>query len=114
MIGGRLPQAPHGAVCGALLPAILQTNCQALPPEAPVHARFDQVEQWIADVFGPEGSAALAKWSQSQGLPGLGEMGLSPDMIPDIAAAAAASSSMKANPVALDSAELVRALQSAM
>ena len=49
---------------------------------------------------------ALAQWSAGQGLPGLSRMGLPAEARGPAAKAAAASSSMKANPVALTAAEL--------
>jgi alcohol dehydrogenase class IV len=45
-IGGMFPQAPHGAVCAALLPHVMRVNLRALherdPGSAALH-RYDQV-----------------------------------------------------------------------
>ncbi len=112
-LGGMAP-APHGAVCGALLPHVLETN--AARAEGPLAGRIAQVRDWIAAALGSPPAAAfetLAAWSADQGLPRLGAMGVAANDLPAIAEAAQASSSMKGNPVALSPAEIEALLRAA-
>ncbi len=111
VIGGVAP-APHGAVCGVLLPHVLATNtAQASGPYA---ARLAEVAGWINAVFpGDDPFQALAGWARQNGLPALTEMGLPPEAHPQVAEAAGLSSSMKGNPVALPVSALIAILQRA-
>ncbi len=112
-LGGMAP-APHGAVCGALLPHVLTANAQRI--EGPLAGRVAQVRDWIAGALACPPNAAfetLAEWSAGHGLPRLGTMGVAASDLPAIAEAAQASSSMKGNPVALSAAELADILRAA-
>lgn len=112
-IGGMAP-APHGAVCGALLPHVLAANRQAAQGAAA--ERLDHVLALIAGALGgtpSDAPARLADWSARMGLPGLGRMGVARADLPAIAEMAATSSSMKANPVALPAPVLEGALLAA-
>lgn len=112
VIGGIAPNAPHGAVCGALLPHVLTANRAATTHLPEVQDRMDQVTDWIAGSLTlREGS--LADWIKRHGLPRLSDMGISPEDHPRIALDAAASSSMKANPVALSTDALEQILANA-
>lgn len=115
VIGGRCG-APHGAVCGALLPAVLAANLEATEANPPAHARLLEVRGMIARAFGTGGDEALAAlegWMGEAGLPRLSALGVPEEDHGEIARASAASSSMKANPVALDEAALVAVLRRA-
>ncbi|MEM8553380.1 MAG: iron-containing alcohol dehydrogenase [Pseudomonadota bacterium] len=109
-LGGVTP-APHGAICGRLLPAVLSANGSAIPADTEVAKRIDQVNQWIATAFGVSGPEALATWLDDRGLPRLSAMGLADVDIPDVAEAALGSSSMKANPVQLTAGDLDQVLR---
>ena len=111
---GGMTGAPHGAICGRLLPHGLATN--AARAEGEPARRIARVRGWIAEALGAppaEAFAALDAWSTAQGLPGLAAMGLAPGERRAAAEAAAASSSMKANPVALSAGELEATLAAA-
>ena len=112
---GGLVNAPHGAICGVLLPhaLMLNRNRVADPQRA---ARIDQVLGWIGAAYGvapDQGPATLADWSRRCGLPGLAAMGITTADAMAAAQAAATSSSMQANPVALNQADLLALLQAA-
>ncbi|WP_306152862.1 iron-containing alcohol dehydrogenase [Roseovarius sp. MMSF_3281] len=112
-IGGVSP-APHGAVCGRLLPFVLEENAQRA--EGETAARLGEVRGWIAEALGgepDEAPATLEAWARAAGLPGLQAMGLEPAQFEGVAEAAVGSSSMKGNPVALDVACLQGILQRA-
>ena len=113
VLGGRTG-APHGAICGALLPHILRFNRAAPDLPGPIAARIDWVTERLGAGFGSKDPLqALADWARAEGLPGLGQMGLTEAAIPDIAKDAALSSSMKANPVILPQETLQNAMRGA-
>lgn len=112
VIGGVAPTAPHGAICGALLPHVLTANREACAGQPDLLDRFDEVQDWI-DGSLTERRCTLDQWSAQHGLPGLAAMGVSSESFAAIADAAAASSSMKANPVALPSDVLEKVLHAA-
>jgi alcohol dehydrogenase class IV len=100
---GGLCGAPHGAICGALLPAGIAANRNSVET-AEVRARLDRVIDWIAEVFETPSDQALTlfrQWIADNGLPGLAALGVNEDHITQTAHTAASSSSMKANPVVL-------------
>ena len=77
------------------------------------------VARWIGAGFDtpfasmPEATRALADWSHRAGLPALTALGIGPEAQTAAAEAAATSSSMKANPVALTENELRRIMEEA-
>lgn len=109
---GGLAGAPHGAICGVLLPPVLVANRRAVEDAALIE-RFDAVAGWIGQAFGlPPGmslettASVLAQWSRDNGLPSLSAMGVNAEIRASAAESAATSSSMKANPAALSAADL--------
>src|SRR5439155_18738230 len=110
-IGGRF-SAPHGAVCAALLPHVLEANGRALrerQPASSVRARFDEVGRLLTGR--PDATAADAvAWTREiateLGIPSLGRYGIGPADVPGLCAGAEQASSMKANPIRLTTAEL--------
>lgn len=114
-IGGVAASAPHGAVCGALLPHVLAANLARAEGQA--GARLREVAGWIAAALGgsPEDAPeTLAAWSAAQGLPRLGAMGLRAGELAEVAALSAVSSSMAGNPVPLDTGALLGVLRAAL
>jgi len=111
---GGLSGAPHGAVCGRLLPFVLACNAEQATGDAAL--RLAQVSDWIAEALGgaPDQAAqTLTVWAQAAGLPGLAAMGVRAADLEDLAQAAVGSSSMKGNPVSLDVADLVGVMRAA-
>lgn len=118
-LGGMI-EAPHGAICGKLLPHVMAANVKALQDRAagsPVLARFDEIARivtghdsarasdgvvWVKDLCG-----ALA-------LPGLRRHGLTEADFPAAIAQAKKASSMKGNPFELHDDELAAILSAAM
>lgn len=116
VIGGRTGAA-HGAICARLLPEVLEANRHACRAAGSDTARFDEVDAIVAEAFGSPGETAatlLRGFVDAQGLPRLAEMGCTPDDAAALAAEAAASSSMKANPVILSPATLVEVIAHAI
>ncbi len=101
---GGLSGAPHGAICGVLLPHVLQANADSPEISPRTASRLAEVQGWVGDALGvePGGAfASLADWSRHHGLPGLGDMGVRASDHGKIASDAGLSSSMKGNPVRL-------------
>ncbi|MDV7269363.1 iron-containing alcohol dehydrogenase [Thioclava sp. A2] len=110
---GGVSDAPHGAICGRLLPEVLPLNRQTLHEQGRDTRRFDEVAHWIASALGgaPEDAfATLGAQIDIWGLPRLSAFGIAAQSFPAIAEAARSSSSMKANPVALSTDQLVTIL----
>ncbi|WP_392386021.1 iron-containing alcohol dehydrogenase [Marinomonas primoryensis] len=100
---GGLCGAPHGAICGALLPAGIAANRDNVI-DAEQKARINRVIGWVAEVFETSNDQALQtfhQWIIHNGLPGLASIGVTEEHIVSTSKTAASSSSMKANPVAL-------------
>ena len=111
---GGLTGAPHGAVCGRLLPFVLDRNAQGATGQ--LATRLAEIRGWIAQAFDcppSDATQALADWSAQSGLPGLSEMGVQSADFATLAEAALAASSMKANPVDLSQDDLIAILQQA-
>jgi len=110
-LGARL-QAPHGAVCGALLAATFETNWKALRnrhPQHPALTRMDEVARLLTGdpMASPEGAVAwLMDLTNALGVPGLARYGMTDSQIPVLVEAAKKASSMRANPIVLTDGEL--------
>lgn len=112
-IGGMV-SAPHGAVCAALLPAVVQVNTQALmarQPTAPALARYQQVAQWVLSDASAT-FADLVRWLEglrdSLHITGLRSYGISMSQRNTLIEKSLAASSMKSNPLELTSGEIAR------
>ena len=113
---GSVTGAAHGAICGALLPYGLKVN-RHFADDPIVIQRLDQIANWIIPIFGGMKANAfdtLAAWIADQGITGLASLGLKVADIRAVATASQASSSMKANPVALPFEALVSVLEEAL
>jgi alcohol dehydrogenase class IV len=109
---GGMFTAPHGAVCAALLPAVLRVNARALAaraPDAPALARLREVATLVtgrADATIDDGVAWIADLCAALEIPGLARHGLTVARVPELVAKARAASSMKGNPITLTDDEL--------
>jgi alcohol dehydrogenase class IV len=110
-VGGMF-EAPHGAVCAALLPAVLEVNLRALRARAPAHPalpRFQEVAVLLtgrAEARAEDGISWVRELCQALRVPGLGRYGLTEADVPMLVTRAKAASSMKANPLPLTDEEL--------
>ena len=109
VIGG-LTGAPHGLTCATLLVECCRGTVTALrdrQPDGPALGRYAQAGELLA---GTAGVDALLDWLAETvrllGVPTLAEIGVTVEQYPQICRQAAASSSMKGNPIVLDAAEL--------
>jgi alcohol dehydrogenase class IV len=113
VLGGRL-HVPHGLACGCLLAPVFDANISAIEAtSASVRSRFDTVARLLTGDPAAKARAAVA-WlfdlAGSLGVPSLQDYGLEAGMYDGVCADAARASSMKGNPVPLDSADLVSIL----
>lgn len=110
-IGGAFP-IPHGTVCAALLPAVMEVNLRVLRsklPDSPAIGRYQQIAEILTGRAGasPEdGIAWIRDLRTVLRVPGLSLYGVTQADVPELVEKAARASSMKANPVPLSKEEL--------
>lgn len=113
-VGGMF-DAPHGAVCAALLAASLEVNHRALLQRAPQHPSLARLAELGGLLGGEPRPEAAVAWVQALcrdlGVPGLSAYGLSLSDVPAVVAKAQNASSMKKNPIVLSEAELTEILE---
>jgi alcohol dehydrogenase class IV len=118
-IGGMFP-APHGAICAALLPHVIEANLAALRARIPASNalhRYDEIARLVTER--PQATANdLVNWTHelvtSLPIRSLSAYGITRDDFPAIVVAAERASSMKANPLPLTYDELSRVLSAAL
>jgi alcohol dehydrogenase class IV len=118
-IGGMF-DAPHGAICAALLPHVMEINIRALHErarESAVLSRYDTIAALLTG-SGKATSADGIRWvhdlCKDLRIPGLRTYGVSESDVPVIVEQAAKASSMKANPIQLTTEELTEVLEQAI
>ena len=118
-IGGSFP-APHGAVCAALLPHVMEANLQAArtrPTAAPVLSRYAEVARLLtgdATATAEDGVRWVRALVAELQIPPLRTYGISSEHVPALVKQAAQASSMKANPLPLTAGELTAILLQAI
>ncbi|WP_069300617.1 iron-containing alcohol dehydrogenase [Neptunicoccus sediminis] len=116
VIGG-MTNAPHGEICGALLPAVLASHRDRAAEGSGIATRIAWVVSQVWNTFATpdqtDGFQALHDWSRTQGLRGLSAMGLAQGRYSEAAELSAHASSMKGNPFPLGQSELVAILEQA-
>ncbi|WP_415719642.1 iron-containing alcohol dehydrogenase [Maridesulfovibrio sp.] len=118
-LGGEF-KAPHGAVCAALLPHVMEINIRALKerdPHNPALTAYDETAQ-ILTADSTAKAADGIKWTKNicrkMSIPGLGDIGVTEQDFKSLAAKAARASSIKGNPIELTEAELLEILEMAL
>lgn len=104
VIGGRTG-APHGEICAALLPHVLEANIAQTPAGTAASEKLLWVRRRIAEAFGSDESAAstsLLAWMHSSGIRTLDDLGLVANEVESIAKDALGASSTAGNPVQFD------------
>ena len=118
-IGGQFP-APHGAVCAALLPHVMEANLRALrerQPAAQTLQRYDEVARLVtgsASATAEAGVEWVRKLVADLNIPSLGHYGLKREHTAGLVEKSSQASSMKANPITLTSEELAGILECAL
>jgi alcohol dehydrogenase class IV len=118
-IGGMFP-APHGAVCAALLPHVMETNIHALrqrEPESQSLSRYKEVARLLTGLTDAKEEDAIA-WVRNTvselRIPSLSNYGITRKHTATLVEKATHASSMKANPIALTANELAETLERAL
>jgi alcohol dehydrogenase class IV len=114
---GGMYGAPHGAVCAALLPAVIEVNLKALSermPDSPYLARYRE----LAQILSLPNEEALVAWARNLiaelKIPSLGKLGVRAEDFEIIIEKSARASSMKGNPVPLANEEMLAILAKAL
>ncbi|UCC69822.1 MAG: iron-containing alcohol dehydrogenase [Armatimonadota bacterium] len=104
---GGMFRAPHGAICGRLLPHVMAANIRVLEnrePDSPALRRYEEAARILtgrSDAAAGDGAAWVAELVEELAVPPLSQYGMTADDIPAAAERAAKASSMKGNPVPL-------------
>jgi alcohol dehydrogenase class IV len=112
--------APHGALCAALLPHGMAANVAALRARAPQHPaleRYAGVAHLLTgrnDATADEGIEWVRTLCAELDVPPLRSWGITEEDLPAVAAKAARASSMQANPLPLTSDEILAVLTAAL
>lgn len=116
VIGGRF-KAPHGALCGRLLPLILEKNLTCAPIGSDIHLKLSSCIKHIESVFPitqkNSPMSGLTTWLDMQGLPRLADWSVTKDDLVSIADQGRLASSSQKNAVPLNSADYLDICQSA-
>lgn len=122
-LGGSY-QAPHGAICAALLPHIVATNIAALrrrDPLGPGLTRYARVAEALLGRRGLGDNTLLTDLVTMLrdlvgylNVPGLAQYGVTEDAIPALAGRSLQAGSMRANPIVLTQAEVEDAIHAAL
>lgn len=119
-IGGSFPDAPHGAICAALLPRVMMANIRALQQRDEQSLALERYDR-IARICTGDGHATadtgvdwVHRLIDEFQIPRLGTYGIKLEHVDELVRKAAQSSSMKANPVTLTPEELAEILQQAL
>jgi len=118
-IGGMF-DAPHGAVCAALLPHVMEMNIRALRrrmPQSDVLRRYDTLGPLLSNKPTAKADDAV-KWvhdlCRTLNVASLGKFGIRDEHIKELVEKAQRASSMKANPILLEADELAEILRAAL
>ena len=110
-VGGTV-DAPHGAVCAALLVPVVAANVAALrarAPDSPALFRYAVAARLLTgrrDAAIEDGIAWLRETVAMLAVPGLGAYGVRAEHADDLVAKAEQASSMQGNPIVLSAGEL--------
>jgi len=119
-IGGMFPDAPHGAVCGRLLPYVTAVNIRALRERDPNSAalqRYYQVAKLLTgdpNAYPEDGAKWLEDVINELEIPGLGSYGITLDAIPTLIEKSVRSSSIQGSPISLTFPEMTEILMQAI
>jgi alcohol dehydrogenase class IV len=109
---GGMFDAPHGAVCAALLPHVMAKNVEVLrerQPDSSALRRYVEVAQQLTcdqAATADDGVAWMRSLNEEMSVPGLRAYGLSEADFGEVIEKSSRSSSMKGNPVALTADDL--------
>ncbi|MEQ8224678.1 MAG: iron-containing alcohol dehydrogenase, partial [Candidatus Eremiobacterota bacterium] len=114
---GGMFNAPHGAICARLLPAVMKFNAEVLndrEPSSPVISRFTEVAQLLTGNMSAtieDGLEWLYSLCRDFAIPPLSRYGLKEEHRESVVKQSEKASSMKGNPVLLTEHELALILR---
>lgn len=118
-VGGMF-DAPHGAICAALLPYGMEINIRALrarAPESEALRRYGEIARLLSGDPSAEPEAGVA-WVRAicdrLAIAPLRAFGVAAEHAPQLVEKAAQASSMKGNPIPLDAAEMLEMITRAI
>jgi alcohol dehydrogenase class IV len=118
-IGGMFP-APHGEICAALLPQVMEINPRALrsrQPSSEALRRYEEVARLLtgkATASTDDGEKWVRQLVTDLKIPRLSSFGIKREHFPELIEKAANASSMKPNPIVLTPEELTQILERAL
>ncbi len=118
-IGGMF-DAPHGAVCAALLPAGMRANIAALREREPQNGalgRYREIARVLTndpEAIPEDGAEWVRNLTVRLAIPSLASYGIGDKDAAELAEKAGRANSMKANPIILTAAELEAVLRSSL
>lgn len=116
---GGLIEAPHGALCGCLLPEVCRTNISILEESHSsddLLARYDEIARILTGEEGAgrwDGVVWLEEIRTELDIPSLSRLGLAREMFDSVIDGALRASSMKGNPIKLERRQLAAILDRA-
>ena len=114
---GGMSHAPHGAICGRLLPLVIETNLTALrsrQPDSPSRMRYTEVARLLTGnttAIADDGVVFVKELCKKMDVRPLKEYGLMPADYPDLVAQSQKANSMKGNPIPLTDEEINQLLE---
>jgi len=117
-LGGMI-SAPHGAICAALLPYVIEINVKALKaraPDSPLTVRFKELAELFTgntSAQADDGVVWIKELCRILAAPHLEELGLDKEDFSTVIKKAKKSSSMKGNPIELTDEELSSIIKAA-
>ncbi len=118
-MGGMFP-APHGAICGRLLPHVMAVNVRALQERLPgseALRRYDEIARILtgsASATAADGVAWVQELCDALQVPPLASYGITPEDFPILIEKASIASSMQGNPIKLTPDEMREILTRAL
>lgn len=118
-LGGMMP-ASHGALCAALLPEVVAVNLDAIREREPRNDALPRYQK-AARLLTRNSNASsdhLVDWLRrvviDLAIPSLGNYGVGPEIMDELAEKASAANSMKGNPIELTPEELAQIVEAAL
>jgi len=119
VIGGMFP-APHGAVCAAMIPHVIEVNIRALrsrAPQSPALTRYEEIARLVtghSQAIPEDAARWVTDLCRRLEIPPLRAYGVTGTHVTDLVENAARTSSMKGNPIALTPEEMREVMSAAI
>jgi len=119
-VGGMFPEAPHGSICGLLLPHVMRVNVIALKkriPDGGALRRYTEIAKILTqdkNSTPEDGVRWMEDMCSALACPSLSTYGVTEGDLDKVIQKASQSSSMKGNPIRLNTNEMREILSSAL